>query len=204
MRKLTFVAIALVVLATAGLAVAKGLERTRSVASVAGTFAAGTVEQRGKTRTCTTSDGKTLVTTHARYSGTATGSENLTGALTIDARSVVNTTDDLGVVEGKLRIDVASGADTRARFTAVYAAGKLVGLAIGHVQGPHAKLYANLSSGFNAETGFAGGKLGASDGGSAVAVGPGKCAPQHDQASGKAKKDDKQDKKEKKGTRDDD
>jgi hypothetical protein len=197
MRKLTVAVIALVVLATAGLAVAKGLEKARSVTSVSGTFAAGTVEHRGKARTCTTSDGKTLVTTNARYTGTAAGDGALAGAVTIDARSVIDTTDNLGVVQGKLRIDVASGGDTMARFTAVVAGGKLVGLATGHVQGPHAKLYANLSSGFDAETGFSGGKLGAADGGSAVTVGPGKCAPKHDQAASSAKKakgHDKQDK----------
>ncbi len=190
MRKLTFAAIAVIVLATAGLAVAKGLEKSRSVTSVSGTFAAGAVEQRGKARTCTTADGKTIVTTNARYTGTASGHDDLAGAITIDARSVVDTTDDLGVVQGKLRIDVASGGDTRARFTAVYAGGKLVGLATGHVQGPHAKLYANLSSGFNPETGFSGGKLGGSDGGAAVEVGPGKCAPKHEDKG--AKKDEKQ------------
>ena len=182
MRKLVLVTIGLVVLATAGLAVAKGLEQPRSITSVSGTFTAGTVEHRGKAKSCTTSDGKTLVTTNARYTGAAAGDGSLAGAITIDARSVIDTTDNLGVVDGKLRIDVASGADTTARFTAVYAAGKLVGLATGHVQGPHAKLYANLSSGFGAETGFSGGKLGAADGGSAVMLGPGKCAPKHEQA----------------------
>jgi hypothetical protein len=190
MRKLTLVAIGVVVLlATAGLAVAKGLEKPRSVTSLSGTFAAGTVEHRGKARACTTSDGKTLVTTNARYTGVAAGDGALAGGIRIDARSVIDTTDNLGVVEGKLRIDVAFGADTTARFTAVYAAGKLVGLATGHLQGPHAKLFANLSSGFGPETGFSGGKLGAADGGSAVALGPGRCAPKDDQA-GPAKQDD--------------
>jgi hypothetical protein len=182
MRRLTFVAIGLVVLATAGIAVAKGLEKARSVTSVSGTFSAATVEHRGKARTCTTSDGKTLVTTNARYTGAAAGDGALAGGITIDARSIIDTTDNLGIVRGKLRIDVASGADTTAQFTAVYAGGKLVGLATGHLQDPHAKLYANLSAGFGAETGFSGGKLGAADGGGAVAVGPGKCAPKHDRA----------------------
>ena len=183
MRRLTFLAIGLVVLATAGIAVAKGLDKTKTITSVSGTFNASTVEHRGKTRTCTTTDGKTLVTTNARYTGTAAGDGSLAGGITIDASSVIDTTDNLGVVAGKLKIDVASGPDTTASFTAVYAAGKLVGLATGHVQGPHAKLFANLSSGFGAKTGFSGGKLGAADGGSAVTLGPGKCAPKHDQAS---------------------
>ena len=183
MRRLTFGTVALLVLATAGLAVAKGLEGTKSVRSVTGTFAATTVQTRGSTKTCTTTDGKTLVTTNARYSGTASGDADLAGAVTIDARSVVNTTDDLGVVEGKLRIDVTSGGDTVARFTAVYAKGKLVGFATGHSHDPHAKLFANLSSGFGAATGFAGGKIGSADGGAAVEVGPGKCAPKPSSSS---------------------
>ncbi|HEY9457670.1 MAG TPA: hypothetical protein VJ247_06440 [Gaiella sp.] len=183
MHRLTLVAIGLVVLTTAGIAVAKGLDNAKTVTSVSGTFDAATVQHRGKARTCTTTDGTTLVTTNARYTGTAAGDGALAGGITIDARSTIDTTDNLGVVEGKLRIDVTSGADTTARFTAVYAAGKLVGLATGHVQGPHAKLFANLSSGFAAETGFSGGKLGGADGGSAVALGPGKCAPKHDKAT---------------------
>ena len=192
MRRLTFMAVGLLVLATAGLAVGKGLEGTKSIKSVTGTFAATTVELTGKTKTCTTSDGKTLVTTKARYSGTATGDADLAGAITLDARSVVNMTENVGVVEGKLRVDVASGGDTVARFSAVLANGKLVGFATGHAQDPHAKLFANLSSGFIAATGFTGGKIGAADGGSAVEVGAGKCAaPKNDSATSGAKKDDK-------------
>jgi hypothetical protein len=149
MHRLTLVAIGLVVLTTAGIAVAKGLDNAKTVTSVSGTFDAATVQHRGKARTCTTTDGTTLVTTNARYTGTAAGDGALAGGITIDARSTIDTTDNLGVVEGKLRIDVTSGADTTARFTAVYAAGK----------------------------------LGGADGGSAVALGPGKCAPKHDKAT---------------------
>jgi hypothetical protein len=193
MRRLTFIAVGLAVLATAGLAVAKGLEGTKSIKSVTGTFAATTVELMGKTKTCTTSDGKTLVTMKARYSGTATGDADLAGAITLDARSVVNMTDNVGVVEGKLRVDVASGGDTVARFSAVLANGKLVGFATGHAQDPHVKLFANLSSGFIAATGFTAGKIGAADGGSAVEVGAGKCAPKNDSATSGAKKDKNKD-----------
>ncbi len=190
MRRLTFVAIGLVVLATAGLAVAKGLE-TKSIRSVTGTFSAATVTPIGKAKTCTTSDGKTLVTAKARYSGVAAGDGNLAGAITIDARVVANATDNIGVVDGKLRIHVASGGVTTARFTGVFANGKLVGFATGHTPKPHAKLFANFSSGFAPATGFVGGKIGAADGGSAVEVGPGKCAPQKSSdSSGDSKKKD--------------
>ena len=177
MRRLTFVVVGLVVLATAGLAVAKGLE-TKSIKSVTGTFSAATVTPIGKAKTCTTSDGKTLVTARVRYSGVAAGDGNLAGAITLDTRIVANSTDNIGVVDGKLRIHVASGGETVARFSGVWASGKLVGFATGHTQDPHAKLFANFSSGFVPATGFTGGKIGATDGGSAVEVGPGKCAPQ--------------------------
>ena len=67
MRRLTFVAIGLVVgllgndavaiglvvLTTAGIAVAKGLDNAKTVTSVSGTFDAATVQHRGKARTCT-------------------------------------------------------------------------------------------------------------------------------------------------------
>ena len=188
MRKVTFVVVGLVVLGTAGLAVAKAVE-TKSIKSVTGTFAATTVQQVGKAKTCTTADGKTLVTTNARYSGVAAGDGNLAGSIRLDARSVINTTDNIGVVDGKLRIHVAfGGGETVARFTGVLVNGKLVGFATGHTPKPHAKLYANLSSSFSATTGFAGGKIGSADGGSAVEVGSGKCAPKHDSASKGEKK----------------
>ena len=118
-------------------------------------------------------DGKTLVTARARYSGVAAGDGNLAGPITLDARIVANETDSIGVVDGKLRIQVATGGETAARFTEVWASGKLVGFATGHTGEPHAKLFANFSSGFVPATGFTGGKIGATDGGSAVEVGPG-------------------------------
>ena len=101
MRRLTFLAVGLVVLATAGLAVARGLEATKSIKSVAGTFTAATVQPIGKATSCTTSDGKTLVTAKARYSGVAAGDGNLAGAITFEARIVANATDNIGVVDGK-------------------------------------------------------------------------------------------------------
>jgi hypothetical protein len=183
MRKLILSSAVIAVLATSGLALAHVMDETKSIQSVTGTFSATTVTTRGNATTCKTTDGKTIVTTKASYAGTAAGNPDLAGPIKLDVRSVVNTTDDVGVVTGKLRIDVASGGDTVAGFTAVYEKGKLGGLATGHVQDPHAKLYANLSAGFNVATGFTDGKLGASAGGSAVEVGKGKCE--------KAGKDDK-------------
>lgn len=175
MHKLILSTVATAVLATAGVAVAQVLDGTKSIQSVTGTFAATTVQTKGKTSTCKTSDGKTIVTTKATYAGTGAGNADFAGPIRLDLVSVVNTTDDVGVVTGKLRIDVASGGDTRAHLTAAYEKGRLAGLASGHVQDPHAKLYANVSAGFNAATGLTDGKLGASTGGAAVEVGKGRC-----------------------------
>lgn len=176
MRKLLIVAVSVLALATAGLAVAKGLKGPKSMKVVAGTFTAAPVSHVD-TKTCTTSDSKTIVASHGKYTGAATGDPDLTGDITLDVHSVLNTTDDVGVVEGKLKIDVASGKDTKAHFEAVYAQGKLAGLAGGHAHDPGVQLLANLSAGFTSAGGFTDGKLGGSAGGSAVEFGPGKCAP---------------------------
>ena len=116
---------------------------------MSGTFAA-TSASKVQTRTCTTTDGKTLVTTNVVYTGTASGDADLTGAATLRAHSTINPTDNIGVVSGTLRIDVASGRDTQAQFDAVFSGGQIAGLAVGHAHAPAARLVANLSAGFTA------------------------------------------------------
>jgi hypothetical protein len=175
MRKVMLIAAGLATLVAAGIAVAAGLHGARSVKPVAGTFTATSASVT--TRTCTTSDGKTIAVTNGRYTGAATGDADLTGPIRIDARSLVDTTDGFGTVEGKLRIDVASGEDTVAHFSAVYDHGGLAGLAGGRAHEPNVKLLANLSATFSAAGGFVDGKLGATTGGSAVELGPAKCEP---------------------------
>jgi hypothetical protein len=178
-RTLILASAALVALVATGLAVAHGIDGTKSAKSVAGTFATGTPSQF-KTRSCTTTDGKTLVATEGVYTGTAAGDADVAGPATLRARSLINSTDGVGVVSGTLRIDVASGGDTVAHFDTVYSAGQIAGLAIGHAQDRHAKLLGNLSSAFNFSStgGFTGGKLGgATTGGAAVELGPGRCEP---------------------------
>jgi hypothetical protein len=178
-RTLILASAALVALVATGFAVAHGIDGTKSAKSVAGTFTTGTPSQF-KTRSCTTSDGKALVATEGVYTGTATGDADLTGPITLKARSLVNSTDNVGVVSGTLRIDVASGGDTVAHFDTVYSAGQIAGIASGHAQDPHAKLLGNLSSAFNFSStgGFGSGKLGGgTSGGAAVELGPGKCEP---------------------------
>jgi hypothetical protein len=182
-RTLILASTALVALVATGFAVAHGIDGTKSAKLVSGTFATG-VPSQFKTRSCTTSDGKTLVATEGVYTGTAAGTTagntDLTGPITVKARSLINSTDGVGVVSGTLKIDVASGGDTVAHFDTVYSAGQIAGLASGHAQDPHAKLLGNLSSAFNFSStgGFGSGKLGGgTSGGAAVELGPGKCEP---------------------------
>ena len=118
MRKLILVAAGVAMLTTTGLALARGFDGAKSVRSVAGTFTA-TAASNSQTRACTTADGKTIATTNATYTGTASGDPDLSGPITLRVRSTINTTDGLGVVDGSLRIAV-SGGNTVARFDAVY------------------------------------------------------------------------------------
>jgi hypothetical protein len=177
MRRLLLVAAAIAALTAVSVAVADGIEGAKTAKSVVGTFAATSANV--STRTCTTSDGKSLAITNARYAGQSTGDADLTGPITLRARSIINTTDNVGVVEGALRIDVAPGRDTYATYATVYDHGNVAGLAIGRAHDPSARLVANVSAGFSANGGFTGGKFGGGTSpGSAVELGPGKCGAQ--------------------------
>jgi len=174
MRRLTFIAAGLAALLVTSIAVAHGIGG-KSAKAVAGGFSA--TGSSVSTKTCTTTDGKSITITNGRYTGTATGDPDLTGAITLSARSVINTTDNVGLVEGQLRIDVSGGHDTFANYSAVYSSGNIAGLAVGGAWGSGSRLVANLSAGFNPSTGFTGGKLGGgTSGGNAVELGPAKCA----------------------------
>jgi hypothetical protein len=175
MRKMTFAAVVLVALVATSYAVAHGIEGAKSAKSVAATFTA--TGSTTSTRTCTTTDGKTIVVTDGKYTGAAAGDPDLTGAITLRARSAINTTDNVGTVDGRLTID-ASGKNTEATYSAVYDHGTVAGLAAGKARGSSAKLLANLSATFSAASGFTGGKLGGGTaGGSAVELGAGSCKP---------------------------
>ncbi len=178
MRKLTFAAVVLIALVATSYAVANGIEGAKSAKAVAGTFSAtGTSTS---TRTCTTTDGKTIVVTDGKYTGVSAGDPDLTGPITLRARSVINTTDKVGTVDGRFSIDVAGGRNTEAGYSAVYDNGSIAGLAVGKAHQPNGKLIANLSATFSAASGFTGAKLGGgTSGGSAVEVGPGSCKPSH-------------------------
>ena len=174
MRTLVLITAGLLMLTVTGLAVARGLNDGRSVKAGVGTFTATTVGD-SQTRSCTTADGKAITSTSATYTGTATGAADLTGAITLQVRSTINTTDGVGVVNGRLKI-AASAGDTNARFDAVYDHGTIVGLATGHTSTDNVRLLGNLSAGFTAAGGLTTGKIGGGTaGGSAVEIGAGKC-----------------------------
>src|SRR5579884_2699641 len=85
-----------------------------SVQSVSAQFNATTVSQRYLT-TCSVNGGDTFQATKAMYTGTATSSDpRLSGALTIRAWSLVDTTNGVGHVYGHFRI---VGTGTRAHGT---------------------------------------------------------------------------------------
>jgi hypothetical protein len=174
MRKLTLGLVALVALVAASVAVANGIEGAKSVTAVSASFSANA--SNATTRTCTTADNKTLTVTDAKYTGTATGSPDLTGGLTLRLRSVVNTTDKIGTVSGSFRIDVAQGRDTTGALSAVYDNGSFAGLATGRARTPGARLLANVSATLSGSS--LTGQFGHTAGGSAVEVSPGRCKPQ--------------------------
>jgi hypothetical protein len=173
MRKMTFAAVVLVALVASSYAVAHGIEGAKSAKAVAGTFTA--TGATTSTRTCTTTDGKTIVVTDGKYTGVAAGDPDLAGAITLRARSVINTTDNVGTVDGRLAID-ASGRNTEASYSAVYDHGTVAGLAVGKARESKSRLIANLSATFSAASGFTGGKLGGGTaGGGAVLLASGGC-----------------------------
>ncbi|MGZ4291066.1 MAG: hypothetical protein ACXVQQ_00570 [Gaiellaceae bacterium] len=178
MRKLTLTIAGLAALAATSVAVANGIEGAKTTKAVSATFSAnaGTVT----TRTCTTTDNKSISVTDAKYTGAASGDADLTGPITLRARSVVNTTDGVGTVNGAFRIDVASGRDTVGSLSTVYDHGTIAGLAVGRAHDPGVKLLGNISATFTPGTSFASGKIGGGTAaGSAVEIGTGSCKPQN-------------------------
>lgn len=179
MRKLVLTMAGLAALVTASVAVAHGIEGAKTAKAVAATFSAtaGTTTSR----TCTTTDGKTITVTDGKYTGAAAGDTDLAGAITLRVRSIVNTTDKVGTVNGAFRIDV-SGRDTWGAFSTVYDNGAIAGLATARAHDPGTRIVGNLSATFDPSTGFTGGKIGGgTSGGSAVELGRGSCKPSQTQ-----------------------
>lgn len=173
MRRFIYALASAAALAVGGFAAADS-GSPQAIKAVSASFGATSVSS-SKTQTCTNADG-TFAFTNARYAGTATSSDaSLNGPITLHARSSINTTRNLGTVDGTLRITTTSGRHTDAHFTAVYANGQLSGLATGHGQDPYSRLLANLSATFSATAGFTNGHVGDTSGGGAVETQPGRC-----------------------------
>jgi hypothetical protein len=174
MRKVLLAIVGLVALVVTSVAVAHGIEGAKTASAVAATFSANAGNVT--TKTCTTTDGKSITVTNGTYTGTATGDASLAGAITLRARSIINTTDNVGTVAGQFKIDVSSGRDTVAYFSTVYSAGSLAGLATG--RGDQSGFLGNLSATFAPATGFTNAKIGGGTaGGSAITFGPSSCKP---------------------------
>jgi hypothetical protein len=176
MRNLAVAAAAAVALVAVGTAVARGVEGgAQGVALVSGTFSATTVSGRSM-HSCTTSAGKTIESTSATYTGTASGTPHVTGRATIAAHSTIDTTDEVGTVTGTLKV-----GKTQTHFSAVYDHGTVAGTATGHT-GSRTQLLANVSASFSAADGFTAGKIGGGTAaGGAVELAPGGCTPTHAQ-----------------------
>ena len=176
-RTLALATTALVALVATSLAVGKGLDgNSKSARAVTGTFTA-TTASKVETRTCTTTDGKTLVTTNGTYTGTACGRCRSHRRRRRSARPRSSTRPTTSASCPGRSASTSQRAATRRRSsTPCTAAGQIAGLATGHAHDPAARLVANLSAGFTGSGGFTNGKLGGETaGGAAVELGPGRC-----------------------------
>jgi hypothetical protein len=183
-KPLAALAASAAVLALAGIALAhtKGPSSTQAVSAEFSTDAVSNV----KTDTCTGADG-TYTQTRATYTGTATSDDaRLNGTLTIRARSVYNTTTNLGHVEGAFRVKGTSG-QARGVFSAVNTGGSLAGIAGGGVKAPRGALLANLSAAFDPATGFSAGKLGSGSSEDTAVVVSGSCRHGEHEEGGEVK-----------------
>jgi hypothetical protein len=164
MRKLRFIALAAsLVLAVAGIAIARSGGGADRIEPATATFTAA--PDNARTRTCEGSDG-TYRITRATYRGNVSGDPRLTGALEIRATSVVNQDTGLGFTHGTAKVrDEDRRVKAHGRLDAVNTQlGKLDGFLRGHTHqrgGPHWRLLANFSAGFNAEGTQLGGEIGA-------------------------------------------
>jgi hypothetical protein len=145
------------VLVAAGIAFAHG-GGPGSIQTASATFDATTVSN-AETGSCTGSDG-TYTRTKATYTGTSTSTDaRLNGTLTVRARTYYNATTNLGLVQGRFRVENADGR-TEGEFVGVDDNGALSGFVSGHGHEGWAHLMGPLSASFDPTTGFQGGQLG--------------------------------------------
>jgi hypothetical protein len=147
-------------LAAAGVAAAH--RGAPSVQSVTATFDATTVSQHYLT-TCSVNGGDTFQATRATYTGTATSADpRLTGALTIRAWSLVDTTNGVGHLFGRFRIKGTGRNLAHGTLNAAISGGTASGLARGFVRGRWGHIVASLGATFDPTAGFSSGTIGSS------------------------------------------
>jgi hypothetical protein len=158
-RRLTLLGlIVAAALAVAGVAAAH--RGAPSVQSVSAAFDATTVSQHYLT-TCSVNGGDTFQATRATYTGTATSSDpRLTGALTIRAWSLVDTTNGVGHLYGTFQIKGTGRNQAHGTLNAAVAGGKASGLARGFVRGRWGHIVASLGASFDPTAGFSSGSIG--------------------------------------------
>jgi hypothetical protein len=173
MRKLTWLAAALAVLAVAGAALAHG-RRDTGVKAVAAHFTA-TPTSKTTTRTCTGTDGHVWHLTRGVYTGTATG--DLAGSITIRTQSTIDTTTGLGFTKGAVELRDPAGHErvASARISAVNTHnGVLDGMLEGRTR--DGMLLANFTAQFTSDGSSLSGDIGSQSSGTNSAVvfgGPG-------------------------------
>jgi hypothetical protein len=156
-KPLAALAASVTVLVAAGIAFAHG-GGPGSIQPVSATFDATTVANL-ESGACTGADG-TYTRTKATYTGTAVSTDSrLNGTLTVRARTLYNSTTNLGLVDGRFRVENTDGR-TEGSFVGVDDNGTLSGYVSGHGRRGWAKLMGPLSATFDAATGFQGGQLG--------------------------------------------
>ena len=157
-RPIIIAAAAAAALATAGLALAT--LSTSGVSATTATFAAA--KERAETRTCTGDNDKYEIT-NGRYSGKvdfADPNSDLDGPITIQARTVLNTTDGVGYIQGSFRTKDEDRHANGGFVGTLDKDGNVDGFVQGRVNRHSAALLGSLSAKFSADGGFTEGKIG--------------------------------------------
>lgn len=184
MSRIVVLALAISAIAGAGVAIAATL-RAKAVDPVSATLAVGSSAQTSL-QTCTSQAG-TFTVAKLDVNATATSSEpSLKGAARLVLKGSIDTESNAGTFSGTLRIDAASGPDTLASFSGVYANGELHGLLTGRspLSGrssnfqPFDRLVANMSANLNPSSGqLSSLKIGQTDSGGPAVFVSGGCRP---------------------------
>ena len=180
MRKTILIMVAAAVALVAA-AVAYAAYTASGVSAATATFSTDKVSPL-RTGSCTGGDGKAFTVTSGHYTGVASfaapaTAAELNGRLTIDARTVYSTTDDLGYVTGSFHVRNDRQTRLNGHFTATLKGTQLVGFLDASSRGRHARVLGNLSATFTPTTGFTAGLIGSTSSTAVLAVIAGPTCP---------------------------